>query len=78
LATRPALADKEALAVNPWFEQVLPVFSGAVARPSTILKGNYSQFASSFFDNVNKVLNNEEPPEQALRTIEAAAHRFVH
>jgi trehalose/maltose transport system substrate-binding protein len=79
LPTRPALyADKEVLAASPWFEQVLPVFSGAVARPSTILKGNYNQFASNFFDNVNKALNSEESPEQALQTIDAAARRLVH
>lgn len=79
MPTRPALySDKEVLAANPWFEQLLPVFNNAVARPSTVLKANYNQFATIFFNNVNQVLNNEKSQEQALQTIEAESHRFVH
>jgi trehalose/maltose transport system substrate-binding protein len=79
LPTRPALySDKDVLAANPWFEQMLPVFNSAVARPSTVLKADYNQFASSFFNNVNQVLNNEETPEKALQVIETGAHRLVH
>jgi trehalose/maltose transport system substrate-binding protein len=79
LPTRPALyTDKDVLAANPWFERMLPVFAHAVARPSTILKGNYNQFASAFFNNVSEVLNNQKPPEEALQTIEAIARRMVH
>jgi trehalose/maltose transport system substrate-binding protein len=79
LPTRPALySDKDVLAANPWFEQLVSVFDNAVARPSTILQANYNQFASVFFNNISQVLNSEEPPQEALQKIDATARRVVH
>jgi trehalose/maltose transport system substrate-binding protein len=78
LPTRPALyTDPEVLAANPWFGQLLPVFTNAVARPSTILKSNYNQFANLFFNHVNKVLNGEEAPQDALQKVAAGTERLV-
>ena len=57
------------LAANPWFGQLLPVFTNAVARPSTVLKGDYNQFANLFFSHTNKVLNGEEAPQEPLQTV---------
>ncbi|HYY31736.1 MAG TPA: hypothetical protein VE860_27575 [Chthoniobacterales bacterium] len=65
------------LAEVPWFGSLLPVFTNAVARPSTILKGNYNQFATLFFNNLNQVLNDQKSEEDALRSIAAGAERFV-
>jgi trehalose/maltose transport system substrate-binding protein len=78
LPTRPALyQDKEVLAAAPWFGSLLPVFTNAVARPSTILKADYNQFATLFFNNLNQMLNGEKSSEDALRAIATGAHRFV-
>jgi trehalose/maltose transport system substrate-binding protein len=78
LPTRPALyEDKEVLAAVPWFGSLLPVFTNAVARPSTILKADYNQFATIFFNNLNEVLNDERPAEEALRSIATGARRFI-
>jgi trehalose/maltose transport system substrate-binding protein len=78
LPTRPALyQDKEVLAAAPWFGSLLPVFTNAVARPSTILKADYNQFATLFFNNLNQLLNGEKFSEDALRAIATGARRFV-
>jgi trehalose/maltose transport system substrate-binding protein len=78
LPTRSALyEDKEVLAAVPWFGSLLPVFTNAIARPSTILKADYNQFATIFFNNLNEVLNDEKPAEDALRSIATGARRFI-
>ena len=78
LPTRPALyADHDVLAANPWFGQLLPVFTNAVARPSTVLKSNYNQFANLFFSHTNKVLNGEEAPQEALQTVAGGTERLM-
>ena len=78
LPTRPALyQDKDLLAENPWFGSLLPVFTNAVARPSTILRANYNQFATLFFNNLNQMLNDQKSPEDALQAIATRAKRFV-
>jgi trehalose/maltose transport system substrate-binding protein len=78
LPTRPALyRDKDVLATVPWFASLLPVFTNAVARPSTILGADYNRFATMFFNNLNQVLNDQKSEEDALRSIAASAQRFV-
>ena len=79
LPTRPALySDPEVLAATPWFAQMLPVFTNAVARPSTVLKSNYNQFATLFFQNVSEALTNQETPDEALRKVDAGTQRLLH
>jgi hypothetical protein len=65
------------LAKVPWFGFLLPVFTNAFARPSTILKGDYNQFVTIFFNNLNQALNDQKSEEDALRSIAAGAERFV-
>jgi trehalose/maltose transport system substrate-binding protein len=78
LPTRPALySDPDVLAANPWFAQMLPVFTNAVARPSTVLKSNYNQFATMFFGNVSQALTDQETPDEALRKVEAGTPRLL-
>jgi len=78
LPTRPALyKDSEVLAANPWFGQLLSVFTNAVARPSTVLRANYNQFANLFFNHVNKVINNEESPQDAVTTIASGSGKLL-
>ena len=78
LPTRPALyQDKDVLATVPWFGSLLPVFTNAVARPSTILEADYNRFATMFFNNLNQMLNDQKSEEDALRSIAAGAQHFV-
>ena len=78
LPTRPTLySDPDVLAANPWFAQMLPVLTNAVARPSTVLKSNYNQFTTLFFGNVSQALTNQEPAGDALRKIEAGTQRLL-
>jgi trehalose/maltose transport system substrate-binding protein len=78
LPTRPALyKDKEILAKLPWFAEMLEVFNNAVARPSTVLKANYNEVSTAFFQHVNNVLNGEESANDAVTEIERTAKRFL-
>jgi trehalose/maltose transport system substrate-binding protein len=78
LPTRPALyKDKQILAKFPWFAAMLTVFENAVARPSTVLKANYDEVSTAFFQHVNDVLNGEQPAKAAVSEIERTAKRFL-
>jgi trehalose/maltose transport system substrate-binding protein len=78
LPTRPALyKDKEILAKLPWFAGMLEVFDNAVARPSTVLKANYNEVSTAFFQHVNYVLNGDESAKAAVSEIERTAKRFL-
>ncbi|HYY28105.1 MAG TPA: ABC transporter substrate-binding protein [Chthoniobacterales bacterium] len=78
LPTRPTLyKDKEILAKLPWFAGMLEVFNNAVARPSTVLKTNYNEVSTAFFQHVNNVLNGEESAKDAVAEIERTAKRFL-
>lgn len=78
LPTRPGLyKDQEIPAKLPWFASMLEVFNNAVARPSTVLKANYNEVSTAFFQHVNKVLNGEESSKDAVSAIERTAKRFL-
>lgn len=78
LPTRPALyEDQEILAKLPWFASMLEVLKNAVARPSTVLKANYNEVSTAFFQHVNYVLNGEESSTKAVSEIERTAKRFL-
>ena len=78
LPTRPALyKDQEILAKLPWFASMLEVLNNAVARPSTVLKANYNEVSTAFFQHVNYVLNGEESAKDAVSEIERTAKRFL-
>ena len=78
LPTRPALyKDGDILAKLPWFASMLEVLNNAVARPSTVLKSNYNEVSTAFFQHVNNVLNGEESAKNAVAEIERTAKRFL-
>ncbi|MGA8657604.1 MAG: ABC transporter substrate-binding protein [Chthoniobacterales bacterium] len=78
LPTRPALyKDQEILTKLPWFGGMLEVFDNAVARPSTLLKANYNEVSTAFFQHVNNVLNGQESSQSAVVEIERTAKRFL-
>jgi trehalose/maltose transport system substrate-binding protein len=56
---------------------MLAVFNNAVARPSTVLKSNYNEVSTAFFQHVNNVLNGEESAKDAVTEIERTAKRFL-
>jgi trehalose/maltose transport system substrate-binding protein len=78
LPTRPALyKDKEILAKLPWFAGMPEVFNNAVARPSNVLKANYNEVSTAFFQHINNVLNGEDSAKDAVAEIERTAKRFL-
>ncbi len=62
--------DEEVLAKYPWFANLLPVFTSAVARPSTATAPQYSDTSALFFNAVNSVLIGEVDADQALAELE--------
>jgi trehalose/maltose transport system substrate-binding protein len=63
--------DAEVLQVNPYFEPLLPVFSGgAVARPSTVSADLYNDVSVAYFTVVNQVLTGQADATQAVADLE--------
>ena len=78
LPTLPALyTDPDVLAKNPFFKNALPVLENAVARPSTVTGVDYNQLSTSFFQNVNQVLNGTKSAQQAVSAVEGVAKRIL-
>ena len=78
LPTLPALyTDPDVLAKNPFFKNALPVLQNAVARPSTVTGVDYNQLSTSFFQNVNQVLNGTKSAQQAVAAVESVAKRIL-
>jgi trehalose/maltose transport system substrate-binding protein len=64
--------DEDVLAAQPFFGQLLPVFSGgAVARPSTVTGEDYNQVSTIYFTEVNKVLTGQQTGQEAVEAIES-------
>lgn len=53
-----------------WFNDLLPVFQNAVARPSTVSAPQYGATSRLFFNAVHSVLNGQEDAETALALLE--------
>lgn len=62
--------DQEVLDANPFFGDLLPVFTNAVARPSTATAPQYNETSTLFFTAVHSVLTGEETAEDALAVLE--------
>lgn len=63
--------DEEVLAANPFFGQLLDVFSGgAVARPSTVTAEQYNEVSTIYFTEVNRVLAGQQTGQEAVEAIE--------
>lgn len=72
LPTRPAVYDDPALLESEvaWFNDLLPVFQNAVARPSTVTAPRYGETSRLFFNAVHSVLTGQEDAETALALLE--------
>lgn len=67
LPTLPALyEDAEIAEAVPFMPNLLPVFTNAVARPSTITAPNYNEVSTIFFSNVSDVLTGQQSGEDAV------------
>lgn len=53
-----------------WFNDLLPVFQNAVARPSTITAPQYAQVSRAIFSATHDVLTGQEDAETALAILE--------
>ena len=72
LPTRTAIYADQALldSDSAFMAEFLPVFEGAVARPSTATAPNYLQVSQLFFSAVHSVLTGQEDAETALALLE--------
>ena len=72
LPTRPAVYESSELLESDvaWFNDLLPVFTNAVARPSTISAPQYGETSRLFFNAVHSVLTGAEDAETALAILE--------
>ncbi|WP_018466426.1 ABC transporter substrate-binding protein [Calidithermus timidus] len=78
LPTRPALYnDKDVLAKNPWFKDLLPVFQNAVGRPSGVAGAKYNQVSEAFWTGVHEAISGQKTADVALREIEAKLQRIL-
>ena len=69
--TIPALyEDADVLAAAPFFGSLLDVFTGAVARPSTVTAPDYAATSSSFFTAVHSVLTGDRSAADAFAVLE--------
>jgi len=78
LPTRPALyTDKDVLAKNPWFKDLLPVFQNAVSRPSDVAGARYNQVSEAIWTEVHGALTGQKKGEEAVRDLEARLRRIL-
>jgi trehalose/maltose transport system substrate-binding protein len=73
LPTTPSVYENaDVLAANPYYEQLLPVFSGgAVARPSAAAGDVYNDVSISYFTAVNQVLTGQQEAAAAMEALQA-------
>jgi trehalose/maltose transport system substrate-binding protein len=62
--------DPEVAAAQPFMPNLLPVFTSAVARPSTATAPNYNEVSNIFFSNVSEVLTGGQDGTDAVANIE--------
>lgn len=72
LPTYPALyADKDILAVAPYFAQLAGAVDAAVARPSTVTAGKYNAVSSAFWNAAHATLNGRGSGADTVKALEA-------
>jgi trehalose/maltose transport system substrate-binding protein len=73
LPTRPGVYENADLLASgsAFMADFLPVFTAAVARPSTVTAPNYAQTSQYFFTAVHSVLTGEAEAADAIATLEA-------
>ncbi|MBK8048406.1 MAG: ABC transporter substrate-binding protein [Anaerolineales bacterium] len=62
--------DPEVAAAQPFMPKLLPVFTSAVARPSTATAPKYNEVSNVFFSNVSDVLTGKQSGKDAVANIE--------
>ena len=62
--------DPEVAAAQPFMPKLLPVFTSAVARPSTATAPKYNEVSNIFFTNVSDVLTGKQNGTDAVANIE--------
>lgn len=78
LPTRPALYnDKDVLAKNGFFKDLLPVFENAIGRPSGVTGAKYNQASQAFWTGVNEAISGAKPVDQAVKETEAKLKSIV-
>ncbi len=71
IPTKMALYDDPDIAAQrPFMPKLLPVFTSAVARPSTATAPNYNEVSNIFFANVSDVLTGKQNGTDAVANIE--------
>jgi trehalose/maltose transport system substrate-binding protein len=75
--TQPALyQDADVLKANPYFKDLLPTFTSAVARPSAPTGERYNQVSSEFFNTVQRTLSGQEKAEAGLANLQRTLDRL--
>lgn len=78
LPTRPDLyTNRDVLARNPWFRDLLPVFQNAVSRPSDVAGAKYNQVSEAIWTEVHSALTGEKTGEMAVRDLEGRLRRIL-
>jgi len=62
--------DKDILAANPFMGALLPVFTGAVARPATVTGLKYPEVSRAFWDAAHDVLEKKSNGTDAVKRLE--------
>ncbi|UXU90129.1 ABC transporter substrate-binding protein [Burkholderia sp. S-53] len=76
--TMPALyRDKDILQANPFMADLLPTFSTAVARPSTVTGAKYNQVSNQFWNAAHDVLAGSDTAAAALARLAATLNRLA-
>ncbi|RQR24074.1 ABC transporter substrate-binding protein [Burkholderia sp. Bp9143] len=76
--TMPALyKDGDILRANPFMADLLPTFSSAVARPSTVTGAKYNQVSNQFWNAVHDVLAGSDSASASLARLAASLNRLA-
>lgn len=75
--TIPTLyADKEILAKNPFFGDLLKVFEASVARPSTPTGAKYNEVSNAFWNAASSVLSGKAKGTEAVAALEGELNKI--
>ena len=62
--------DAEIVKANPFMGELLPVFTGAVARPATVTGLKYPEVSQAFWDATHEVLSKKTKGADAVKKLE--------
>lgn len=68
--------DQDVLAAVPFYADLYPTFTSAVARPSRVTGQRYNQVSSEFFNATHQILSGEAEPAAALADVERKLDRL--